>query len=185
MCIRDSSWGADSPAPGAVPRDWFVSRYTFYLPVDLPGRYAFQLSADDNAQLFVDGEMVGQVAHGGAGEFDATLSSGVVKIVVRCGGCVSARAPGLAALGGWVVLGLAALGGWAVLGSGCARAGCAWGLGCARAGCARVLGLGLDAPGLGMLGLGAPHTTQDWGRTNKPWLRLRLELKHAAGCALS
>ncbi|KAG1658049.1 hypothetical protein FOA52_004208 [Chlamydomonas sp. UWO 241] len=76
-------WGADPPAPG-VARDWFVSRFTFYLPIDAPGNTTFFLSGRDTLQLLVDGVEVGRyaAAAGGASTFSTPLAEGLAKITV-------------------------------------------------------------------------------------------------------
>jgi len=49
------NWGESSPAPGAVGQNWFSARWT--RRVVLPeGYYTFVLSADDQAEVYKDGE---------------------------------------------------------------------------------------------------------------------------------
>ena len=52
-------WGGGSPAAGVVNVDNFSVRWTGNLDITTGGIYQFRLAADDNLQLFIDGQVLG------------------------------------------------------------------------------------------------------------------------------
>lgn len=50
-------WGENSPAPGAVGQNWFSIRWTRHLVLP-EGYYHFILSADDQAEVYIDGQKI-------------------------------------------------------------------------------------------------------------------------------
>ena len=51
------AWGDGGPE-GLGQADYWAARFTFYLEVPADGSYMFQLNADDDARLLVDGVLV-------------------------------------------------------------------------------------------------------------------------------
>jgi hypothetical protein len=51
------TWAGSSPA-GLDRQDWWAARLSAYLRVDVAGNYSFQLAADDEAKLYINGRWV-------------------------------------------------------------------------------------------------------------------------------
>lgn len=79
------AWGADSPAPGTIPPDYFSARWTRDLTLS-PGAYRFTLIADDGARLLVDGQILLDAWDGTPDEgatADLTLAEGNHQVIVE------------------------------------------------------------------------------------------------------
>jgi hypothetical protein len=52
-----NNWGMGSPAPGLIPVDNFSARYTYTVDTQ-PGRYRFNVQAQDGVRLWINGQLV-------------------------------------------------------------------------------------------------------------------------------
>lgn len=52
-----NNWGTGSPAPGLIPADNFSARYTYTFDAQ-PGRYRFNVQAQDGVRLWINGQLV-------------------------------------------------------------------------------------------------------------------------------